>query len=165
MKKHFIILLFCGLTTCLSAQTFGGGSGTQSDPHKISTPAHLKELATWVNQNPVTDKAKLQVRISSPTASISSRPAPSTWRKSPISSLSGITSYSIQATVSAHLQAITTGRTTPSKTSKSTHPHNIPDCLGWPSEPNSSGFGWFPTNTPLKQNRKIPFIMEASSDT
>ena len=61
MKKYFIILLFCGLTTCLSAQTFGGGSGTQSDPYKISTPAHLKELATWVNQNPVTDKTKLQV--------------------------------------------------------------------------------------------------------
>ena len=61
MKRHFIFLLLCSMTAALSAQTFGGGSGTQSDPYKISTPAHLKELATWVNQNPVTDKTKLQV--------------------------------------------------------------------------------------------------------
>ncbi|MBR5665107.1 MAG: T9SS type A sorting domain-containing protein [Bacteroidales bacterium] len=61
MKRHFIFLLLCSMTATISAQTFGGGSGTQSDPYKISTPAHLKELAEWVNQNPVTDKTKLQV--------------------------------------------------------------------------------------------------------
>ena len=61
MKRHFIILLLCGMTAALSAQTFGGGSGTQSDPYKISTPAHLKELATWVNQNPLPDQAARKV--------------------------------------------------------------------------------------------------------
>ena len=61
MKKHFIFLLLCGLTTGLFAQTFGGGSGTQSDPYKISTPAHLKELAEWVNQNPLPDQAERKV--------------------------------------------------------------------------------------------------------
>lgn len=61
MKKIIIITLLCGLTTGLFAQTFGGGSGTQSDPYKISTPAHLKELATWVNQNPLPDQAERKV--------------------------------------------------------------------------------------------------------
>ena len=61
MKRHFIFLLLCGLTTGLFAQTFGGGSGTQSDPYKISTPAHLKELADWVNQNPLPDQAARKV--------------------------------------------------------------------------------------------------------
>ena len=61
MKRHFIILLLCSMTTALSAQTFGGGSGTQSDPYKISTPAHLKELAEWVNQNPLPDQAERKV--------------------------------------------------------------------------------------------------------
>ncbi len=61
MKKHFIFLLLCGMTIALSAQTFGGGSGTQSDPYKISTPAHLKELAAWVNQNPLPDQTAHKV--------------------------------------------------------------------------------------------------------
>ena len=61
MKRHFIFLLLCCMTATLSAQTFGGGSGTQSDPYKISTPAHLKELATWVNQNPLPDQAARKV--------------------------------------------------------------------------------------------------------
>jgi len=61
MKQIIIITLLCGMTAALSAQTFGGGSGTQSDPYKISTPAHLKELATWVNQNPLPDQAARKV--------------------------------------------------------------------------------------------------------
>jgi hypothetical protein len=51
MKKIIFLTTLClSLTTGAAfAQSFGGGRGTESDPVRISSRAHLEELATSVN--------------------------------------------------------------------------------------------------------------------
>ncbi len=51
MRTLFFSLLFAGVSICSYGQTFGGGSGTEGDPYKIYTPAHIKELADYVNND------------------------------------------------------------------------------------------------------------------
>ena len=46
--KWLIMLLFAVPAT-LRAQTFGGGSGTETDPYIISTTDHFDQLAADVN--------------------------------------------------------------------------------------------------------------------
>ncbi len=54
MKKiflaFFILTFFSSFIS--SAQTFGGGTGTAADPYQIATVAHLKELSTFVMNDP-----------------------------------------------------------------------------------------------------------------
>ncbi|MDR1222739.1 MAG: hypothetical protein LBL07_07680, partial [Tannerella sp.] len=51
MEKFFFLTTLClSLATGAAfAQSFGGGRGTESDPVRISSRAHLEELATSVN--------------------------------------------------------------------------------------------------------------------
>ena len=49
-KGGLLLLLFLFIMFSTSAQ-FSGGSGSESDPYIIATPAHLAQLATYVNEN------------------------------------------------------------------------------------------------------------------
>ncbi|MBX2977280.1 MAG: T9SS type A sorting domain-containing protein, partial [Ignavibacteriaceae bacterium] len=48
MKTKLLLILLL-ITVNIYAQSYGGGSGTISDPYLIGMPAHLAELATTVN--------------------------------------------------------------------------------------------------------------------
>jgi len=52
LTKKLVMLAVCGLSmSALNAQhpALGGGTGTSTDPYQIQTPAHLKQLADFVN--------------------------------------------------------------------------------------------------------------------
>jgi hypothetical protein len=51
MKKIILLTAICLplATGSALAQNYGGGRGTEADPYRISTRAHLEELATMVN--------------------------------------------------------------------------------------------------------------------
>ena len=44
-----LMLVMLTMTTAWAQSTFGGGSGTQSDPYKIATVEHLRQLSDDVN--------------------------------------------------------------------------------------------------------------------
>ncbi len=55
MNKKIYFLINCLATLFITnlslAQTYGGGSGTESDPYLISTASHITELSTNTNNN------------------------------------------------------------------------------------------------------------------
>ena len=46
---RWLIMILLAVPATLRAQTFGGGSGTETDPYIITTPAHMQALASEVN--------------------------------------------------------------------------------------------------------------------
>ncbi len=53
IKTFFAICFLAAISSHLSAQTFGGGSGTALDPYLISTVAHMQSMHTANYANPL----------------------------------------------------------------------------------------------------------------
>jgi len=49
VKLFLAMLAFTGLSASLTAQTYSGGIGTETDPYRISSRADMEALATAVN--------------------------------------------------------------------------------------------------------------------
>ena len=60
IRLAMTVLCFCALANKANAQ-FDGGTGTQTDPYQIATPAQLAQLATYVNANNATYNDKYYI--------------------------------------------------------------------------------------------------------